>query len=147
MQSCIQYQPCSVMNGGGDLQSEVLEERIKGRGREGWEDGLQKIWTDLDQNPALTSAKLNKSIWNSDLFLFSFVRFNIKRYLLYWKFAKTAFCLKISEFHMHTKFPYKILPLWIICLCLYLLEVFNQSFDFVSGSFIVFFFFYFIQSL
>lgn len=24
MQSCIQYQPCSVMNGGGDLQSKVL---------------------------------------------------------------------------------------------------------------------------
>lgn len=51
----------------------------------------------------LTSAKLNKSIWSQILF-FLFILFNIKPYLLYWKFAKkTAFCLEMkSEFHMHT---------------------------------------------
>jgi len=99
---------CKEWRGWFAIESvEFKWEQIKGRGREyGWADGLQNIWTDLDQKPALTSAKLNKSIWNSDFFFFfflSFVLFNIKRYLLYWKFAKTAFCLKMkSEFHMHT---------------------------------------------
>lgn len=94
------------MNGGGDLQSEVLNSsenklRVEGGKRVG-QMGLRRF-EDLDQKPALTSAKLNKSIWNSDFFFSSFVLFNIKRYLLYWKFAKTAFCLTMkSEFHMHT---------------------------------------------